>query len=88
MNVIVNFEGRPATAAMYQAGVVDAEGIERVTDAEIAALVRRAVRDIDPKTPCRGNVMVGRECHRLDAPYIFRLARGGAVVDFKRRRRK
>jgi len=87
MNVIVNFEGRPATSAEYLAGTM-IDGVETLTDNEIRMLVRRAVQDIDPKRPCKGNVMIGGMCHRLDAPYVFKLLRDGGIADFKRRRGK
>jgi hypothetical protein len=87
MNIIVNFEGRPATAASYVIGRI-VDGIETVTDNEIRLTVRRAVTDINPKVPCKGNVMVGSECHRLDAPYTFKVTRAGDVTNFKRRRGK
>lgn len=86
MNVIVNFEAKPDCAMAYEAGTM-IDGVETLLDHEVGALVRRAIRDLGIDRNCKGNVMIGGQCHRLDAPYIFKV-KNGAVVDFKRRRGK
>jgi hypothetical protein len=87
MVIIVNFEKRVASSAQYNAGRI-IDGVETLTDGEARLLVRQAVADIGPTVPCKGNVMVGGPCHRLDAPYTFKVTRAGDVTDFKRRRGK
>ena len=88
MNIYVTIQTKaPCIEVAYAAGRME-NGVETVTDADIRILVRRAINEqAEPGTTAKGYVCVGAPCHRLDAPYIFKVARG-VLTDFKRRRGK